>query len=145
VLSEASEMRALIEKEKPPRDFWDIKLVAGGLIDLEFIAQCAVLVGAVEGVRSPSTAETLARLDPAFADAGQRASLLEAYQLYLSLTQMKRLCLTGPLDRKDIPPGLADLLLMATDLPDMRVLEAHLKETSQRVRTIFDRLLRGRG
>ncbi len=35
--------RALIEKEKPPRDLWDIKLIPGGLIDLEFIAQVAVI------------------------------------------------------------------------------------------------------
>ena len=40
-------MRAMIEKEKPPRDLWDLKLVPGGLIDLEFIAQVAVLTGAV--------------------------------------------------------------------------------------------------
>ena len=33
----------MIEKEKPPRDLWDIKLIPGGLIDLEFIAQVAVL------------------------------------------------------------------------------------------------------
>ena len=45
---EAAEMRALIEKEKPPRNFWDIKLVPGGLIDLEFIAQCAVLTGNIQ-------------------------------------------------------------------------------------------------
>ena len=47
--AEAAEMRALIEKEKPPRDIWDVKLVPGGLIDLEFIAQVAVLTGRVEG------------------------------------------------------------------------------------------------
>ena len=39
VMAEAAEMRAMIEKEKPPRDLWDLKLVPGGLIDLEFIAQ----------------------------------------------------------------------------------------------------------
>ena len=42
-------MRALIETEKPPRDRWDIKLIPGGLIDLEFIAQVAVLDGSVSG------------------------------------------------------------------------------------------------
>ncbi len=44
-------MRALIEKEKPPRDLWDIKLIPGGLIDLEFIAQVAVITGQVEAGR----------------------------------------------------------------------------------------------
>jgi len=45
VMAEAREMRALIEEEKPPRDLWDIKLIPGGLIDLEFIAQVATLIG----------------------------------------------------------------------------------------------------
>jgi glutamate-ammonia-ligase adenylyltransferase len=144
VFADAVEMRALIEKEKPPRDFWDLKLVPGGLIDLEFVAQCAVLTGSISGPRSPSTADTLASLDPTFADAQTRGELLDAYQLYLSLTQMLRLCLTGHFDRKDVPPGLADLLLRVTDLPDLAVLGAHLKETARRVRRHFDRLLRER-
>src|SRR5690606_27721377 len=49
VAKDAREMRALIEEEKPPHDAWDLKLVPGGLIDLEFIAQVAVLTGCVAG------------------------------------------------------------------------------------------------
>ena len=62
----------------------------------------------------------------------------------LALTQMIRLCLTGPFEREDVPPGLSDLLLRQTDLPDFGVLEAHLKETAQKVRNHFDRLLRAK-
>jgi glutamate-ammonia-ligase adenylyltransferase len=145
VMKEAREMRALIEEEKPPRDLWDIKLIPGGLIDLEFIAQVATLTGNVEGaVRGTSTAATLARLAPGFADGQVRQELTQAWSLYLALTQMIRLCLVNAFDRKDVPPGLADLLLAATDLPDFGVLEAHLKETSQKVRKHFDLLLRGK-
>ncbi len=141
-LTEAAEMRALIEREKPPRDSWDIKLVPGGLIDLEFIAQCAVLTDNIQpgGMRVTSTADTLAHLAPDFADAQTRQELSDAYQLYVSLTQMIRLCLTGPFDRKDVPPGLADLLIGITELPDIGVLEAHVKETAQTVRRHFNRL-----
>jgi glutamate-ammonia-ligase adenylyltransferase len=144
VFREAAEMRALIEKEKPPRNFWDLKLVPGGLIDLEFIAQSAVLTGntVAEGGRLTGTAGLLNRLSPDFADAQARQELCDADALYLSLTQMIRLCLTGPFDRKEAPPGLTDLLLRATDLPDIGVLEAHVKETAQRVRKHFGRLLR---
>lgn len=143
VRAEASEMRALIEKEKSPRDLWDIKLISGGLIDLEFIAQVAVITGQVEGGRRvTATGEILAHLSPDFAEADVRQQLCEAYQLYLALTQMTRLCLTGAFERDDVPPGLSDLLLAVTDLPDFGVLEAHLKETSQKVRKDFDLLLR---
>ncbi|RVB19320.1 bifunctional [glutamine synthetase] adenylyltransferase/[glutamine synthetase]-adenylyl-L-tyrosine phosphorylase, partial [Mesorhizobium sp. M7A.F.Ca.CA.002.10.1.1] len=143
VMAEASEMRAMIEKEKPPRDLWDIKLIPGGLIDLEFIAQVAVITGQVgAGPRVTGTAEILSRLSPGFANAGARQELFDAYALYLALTQMTRLCLTGAFERDDVPPGLSDLLLAVTDLPDFGVLEAHLKETSQKVRKDFDLLLR---
>jgi glutamate-ammonia-ligase adenylyltransferase len=145
VLKEAADMRRLIEEEKPPRDMWDIKLIPGGLIDLEFIAQCAVLTGNVEGDRVTGTAEVLARLSPAFADAQTRQELCDADALYAALTQMIRLCLTGPFERKEAPPGLIDLLMGATDLPDIGVLEAHVKETAQRVRSHFGRLLRAGG
>jgi len=143
VKAEAADMRALIEKEKPPRDLWDIKLIPGGLIDLEFIAQVAVITGNLEaGRRVTATAEVLARLGPGFAAADIRQQLSDAYRLYLALTQMIRLCLTGEFQRDDVPPGLSDLLLAVTDLPDFGVLEAHLKETSRKVRSDFDLLLR---
>jgi glutamate-ammonia-ligase adenylyltransferase len=146
VKAEASDMRALIEKEKPPRDLWDIKLIPGGLIDLEFIAQVATITGNVEpGRRVTATADILARLGPGFAAADIRNELGEAYRLYLALTQMIRLCLTGEFHRDDVPPGLSDLLLAVTDLPDFAVLEAHLKDTSRKVRQDFDRLLRAGG
>ncbi len=145
VAAEARDMRALIEEEKPPRDLWDIKLIPGGLIDLEFAAQVATLTGGLDGVaHDASTGGRLAHLAPSFADAQVRQELVDAWSLYLALTQMIRLCLTGTFDRKDVPPGLADLLLAATDLPDFGVLEAHLKETSQKVRKDFDLLLRGK-
>ncbi|RVC44869.1 MAG: bifunctional [glutamine synthetase] adenylyltransferase/[glutamine synthetase]-adenylyl-L-tyrosine phosphorylase [Mesorhizobium sp.] len=145
VMADASEMRAMIEKEKPPRDPWDIKLIPGGLIDLEFIAQVAVLTGHVAaGRRVTATADILARLAPDFAGADVRQQLCDAYALYLALTQMIRLCLTGEIQRDDVPPGLSDLLLAVTDVPDFAVLEAHLKETSPKVRQDFDLLLRAK-
>ena len=134
-------MRAMIEKEKPPRDLWDIKLVPGGLIDLEFIAQVAVLCGQLRDDRATGTAKTLARLSSDFADSQTKHDLTDAYALYQALTQMIRLCLNGPFEKEDSPPGLVDLLLAATDLPDIEVLEAHLKETAAKVRGHFDRLL----
>jgi glutamate-ammonia-ligase adenylyltransferase len=138
----AAEMRALIAEEKPPRDIWDIKLIRGGLIDLEFIAQVATLVGSIEGeVRATGTADALARLDPKFADPTVRQELVDAHTLLFGLSQIIRLCLTGPFDRNDVPPGLADLLLRNTDLPDLAVLEAHIQETSQRVAAHFDALV----
>ncbi|MVA99904.1 bifunctional [glutamine synthetase] adenylyltransferase/[glutamine synthetase]-adenylyl-L-tyrosine phosphorylase [Nitratireductor sp. CAU 1489] len=143
VFDDAREMRSLIEDEKPPRGLWDLKLVPGGLIDLEFIAQAAVLTGGLAGERSTATAELLARLAPDFCAPQMRDELVEAFGLFMGLTQVARLCLTGEIDPDDMPPGLADLMLRNTDLPDLKVLEAHIEETSQRVRKHFDALFRG--
>ena len=73
-----------------------------------------------------------------------REDLTDAFSLYMALTQMIRLCLPGPFERDDVPPGLSDLLLRITDLPEFGVLEAHLKETSRKVRSRFDLLLRAK-
>ncbi|WP_127524405.1 bifunctional [glutamine synthetase] adenylyltransferase/[glutamine synthetase]-adenylyl-L-tyrosine phosphorylase [Mesorhizobium sp. Z1-4] len=145
IRQEAAEMRKLIAEEKPPRDNWDIKLIAGGLIDLEFVAQVATLTGQVGTEhRQPSTIETLSRLRESFADAQTRADLVAAHNLYTTLSQIIRICLTGPLEPEDVPPGLADLMLASTDLPDMAVLQSHVEETSRKVDIHFGRLLRGK-
>lgn len=138
VAADAAEMRDLIEEEKPPRNRFDLKLAAGGLIDLEFIAQTAVLT-AGKGRLSPATVDNLALAD---CDAQAQEELRSAFNLYQSLTQVMRLCLTGPFDPKDTPPGFVDLMLGVADLPDLGVLSAHLEETQQRVRKVFDALLR---
>jgi glutamate-ammonia-ligase adenylyltransferase len=145
IAREAAEMRELIGEEKPPRDGWDLKLIPGGLIDLEFVAQYAVLTRQAAGnTPMTGTSEVLAHLVPSLADAQRRQELVDSHHLYSALTQIIRLCLTGPFERDDAPPGLCDLLLGVTDLPDFAVLEAHVKETSRKVREIFDLLLRAK-
>lgn len=145
VRREAFEMRKLIEEEKPPRDLWDIKLIPGGLIDLEFIAQVAVITGQFEGAPGMTgTADILGHLSSNYASSQMSQELGQAYAFYLALSQMTRLCLTGALDRNDVPPGLSDLLLAVTDLPDFSVLEAHLNDTSVQVRKSFDQLFNGK-
>ena len=147
VRADAVEMRGVIDTEKPPRNLWDIKLIPGGLIDLEFVAQVAALTGKAPcrtpGEERPTgTLETLSRLAPDFCGREKRDQLVAAYRLYAALTQIIRLCLDGPFEKEDVPPGLADLLIVATGLPDFGVLEAHLKETSRKIREDFDLLLR---
>ncbi|MGB3500351.1 MAG: bifunctional [glutamine synthetase] adenylyltransferase/[glutamine synthetase]-adenylyl-L-tyrosine phosphorylase [Mesorhizobium sp.] len=144
VASEARKMRALIGEEKPPKDIWDLKLIPGGLIDLEFLAQVAVLTGNSSlPTRSTSTAEVLAHLAHGFAEPHVGADLTRAHNLYMLLTQIIRLCLDGSFDPKDVPPGLADILARQTDMPDLSVLEADIKETSRGVRKTFDAILAG--
>ena len=52
-------MRRAIALEKGEDEIWDLKLAAGGLVDIDFIAQYLQLVHAADKARDPQ------RLDPA--------------------------------------------------------------------------------
>ncbi|CAN0653425.1 Glutamine synthetase adenylyl-L-tyrosine phosphorylase / Glutamine synthetase adenylyl transferase [Nitratireductor aquimarinus] len=143
IRGEAAEMRRLLEEEKPARDIWDLKLVPGGLIDLEFIAQVAALTGNIEeqGEEATATGEVLSALSEGFCPPQVRQELVDAHALYMTLTQTTRLCLEGGFDPDEAPPGFADLLLRQTDLPELPVLAAHVEETAGRVRRHFEALI----
>src|SRR5690606_18800150 len=81
VLEEACRMRDLIAEEKPPANGWDLKLIAGGIIDLEFIAQTAILTGAAAIAGSGETGAVLARLDPDRVPPQMRTELVSAHRL----------------------------------------------------------------
>src|SRR4029077_3990971 len=61
IAGDVVEMRAAIAKEKGDRERWDLKYAAGGLIDLEFIAQYLQLVHAhrLPEILDTSTARVL--------------------------------------------------------------------------------------
>jgi glutamate-ammonia-ligase adenylyltransferase len=144
IAGDVAEMRAAIAAEKGDSERWDLKYVAGGLIDLEFIAQYLQLVHAHEkpDILDTSTARALdkaARLGLLSADDAD--VLRPAVRLYQNLTQILRLCLSGPLDPKSAGSGLLSLLARAADVPDFGTLEAHLAETQAKVRASFVRIL----
>ena len=121
-------MRAAIAKEKGDRERWDLKYAAGGLIDIEFIAQYLQLVhaAALPDILDTSTARVLDKAWQLGVLAVEDAEVLRpAVQLYHDLTQILRLCLPGPFDPKAAGPGLLRLLARAADVPDFATLEAH--------------------
>ncbi|MEJ0076044.1 MAG: bifunctional [glutamine synthetase] adenylyltransferase/[glutamine synthetase]-adenylyl-L-tyrosine phosphorylase [Alphaproteobacteria bacterium] len=144
IAGDVVEMRAAIATEKGDSERWNLKYVAGGLVDLEFIAQYLQLVHAHDRpeILDPSTARALdkaARLGLLSADEAD--VLRPAVRLYQNLTQILRLCLPGPFDPKSAGAGLLSLLARAADVPDFATLEAHLKETQAKVRASFVRIL----
>ena len=57
--------------------------------------------------------------------AAEDAEVLRpAVRLYHNLTQILRLCLSGPFDPKTAAPGLLGLLARAADVPDFATLDA---------------------
>lgn len=140
--ADISEMRGMIEQEKPSKGPYDFKLMPGGLIDLEFIAQGAVLSGQFTGPRSTSTEAVLhAMNDPGLA-ASRRKLLVEAHQLFSSMTQILRLCLNSDPEGEELGVTLFDIMRRAVDMPDSKTLKAHIENTAGQVREIFDLLYR---
>jgi len=140
------DMRERIHKEKGSDDLWELKVVRGGLVDVEFCAQYLQLAHAHKhpGILNQNTAAALAAARKAGVLKKADAEILEpACALYHALTQILRLCLTGPFIPEEAPRGLAGLLCRAADMPDMARLELHLKDTQEQVRAVFDRLLAG--
>ena len=144
IVGDVVEMRTAIATEKGDSDRWNLKYAAGGLIDLEFIAQYLQLVHAAEKpeILDTSTARALDKAARLGVLSAEDADVLRpAARLYQNLTQILRLCLSGPFDPKSAGPGLLSLLARAGDVPDFTTLEAHLAETQARVRASFVRIL----
>ncbi|HZP70609.1 MAG TPA: bifunctional [glutamine synthetase] adenylyltransferase/[glutamine synthetase]-adenylyl-L-tyrosine phosphorylase [Pseudolabrys sp.] len=144
VAGDVVEMRAAIAKEKGDRARWDLKYAAGGLIDIEFIAQYLQLVYAhrFPEILDTSTVRVLDKARALNVLPVEDAEILRpAVQLYHDLTQILRLCLPGAFDPKNAGPGLLRLLARAADVPDFATLEATLADAQTKVRESFVRIL----
>jgi [glutamine synthetase] adenylyltransferase / [glutamine synthetase]-adenylyl-L-tyrosine phosphorylase len=144
IAQETHAMRALIAREKGDSDPWDLKLVAGGVIDIEFIAQYLELAFAHghPGILDVSTRKVV--------DMGCRAGLLtpeqaevliDAHRLYTDATQFMRLSTSGPFDPTKAAAGVKRRIAAAIGFPDFEAFAAALSETRGRVRTAFEAIL----
>ena len=118
--------------------------LAGGLVDLEFVAQYLQLVYAAKfpDILDTSTARVLDKAWRLGVLATEDAEVLRpAVRLYHDLTQVLRLCLDEPFDAAKAPDGLKSLLARAGDTPDFRHLEAELEAREAEVAALFDRLI----
>ncbi|EJF78312.1 glutamate-ammonia-ligase adenylyltransferase [Bartonella birtlesii LL-WM9] len=136
------EMRTLIEKEKPPKNQWDLKTMSGGIVDLEFITQFALITHVMEFHIGATTADILSQLPNSFLNQPFISDLHHAYGLYTNLSQIIRLCLNDLLDPHEMPPGLSDLLLSNVGEPDLLRAEKLIEETRQSVCSAFTHVMK---
>ncbi len=142
--ADVADMRKRLSSEKGDGNPWDIKFAAGGLIDLEFIAQYLQLVHAHEhpGLLSTSTATVLRNaFEAGLLSDDQWEVLNRATVMQHNLTQLLRLCLTGKFDPADPPRGFANLLARAAVAPDFPALNAELLDVQKGVRAVFEEIV----
>jgi [glutamine synthetase] adenylyltransferase / [glutamine synthetase]-adenylyl-L-tyrosine phosphorylase len=146
VANDVVEMRRAIALEKGEDDVWDLKYAAGGMVDIDFIAQYLQLVHAADkpGILDVSTLHVLdnaARLGVLPQAAAE--VLRPAARLYHDLTQILRLCVTERFKPETAGEDLLRIMARAGDAPDFSSLEARVKETQTDVRRVFRELLEG--
>jgi len=141
---EVRKMRALIAQEKGDRDPWDLKLVKGGLMDIEFVAQYLSL--AFANVRPEildvSTRKVISNAGLAgLLDPEQVATLVEAHRLYTDATQFIRLAIAGPFDPTEAAAGVNRRIAAAASFPDFDAFVAALEEARRAVRQTYEAIL----
>jgi [glutamine synthetase] adenylyltransferase / [glutamine synthetase]-adenylyl-L-tyrosine phosphorylase len=142
IRADAAAMRLRMLRDLPPDGSWDVKLRAGGQIEVEFIAQALQLIHAREAPElcSPTTRVALKRL----ADAGklpeQDAALLtRADHVWRTVQGMLRITV-GRGAREELPDASAHALLRAVgEAVDLDALRATLDDLARQVRAAFVR------
>ncbi|MCH8168824.1 MAG: bifunctional [glutamine synthetase] adenylyltransferase/[glutamine synthetase]-adenylyl-L-tyrosine phosphorylase, partial [Proteobacteria bacterium] len=126
VLDQAREMRAKLlgAHARERRNPWSLKYAAGGLMEIEFLAQTGVLY---HGLACRAAGEAL----PALAESGwigedEAAALAEALALMQRLQQIERVALETPIDPETAGEGLRRAMARACGAKDFAALEARL-------------------
>jgi glutamate-ammonia-ligase adenylyltransferase len=146
IAHDVADMRRAIAQEKGEDDLWDLKNAAGGITDIDFIAQYLQLVHAaarpeildVDTFRVLDNAEQLGVLPRPAAEV-----LRSGARLYHDLTQVLRLCVTGKINPQSAGDDLLRVMARAGDAPDFSSLEARIKETQGEVRRVFRAVVEG--
>ena len=146
IAQETRAMRALIAREKGDSDVWDLKLAAGGLIDIEFIAQYLQLLfahdhPAILDVSTRKVVEEAGRAGLITPD--QAEVLIDAHRLYTDATQFMRLSTSGPFDPAKAAAGVKRRIAAANGFPDFEAFAAALGETRKRARAAFEAIVGG--
>jgi [glutamine synthetase] adenylyltransferase / [glutamine synthetase]-adenylyl-L-tyrosine phosphorylase len=140
IAGDVAEMRRAIALEKGEDDVWDLKYAAGGMVDIDFIAQFLQLVHAADkpNILNVSTQQVLdnaARLGVLPQSAVE--ILRPAARLYHDLTQILRLCVSEKFRPETSGEDLLRVLARAGDAPDFSSLQARLRDTQTEVRRVF--------
>jgi glutamate-ammonia-ligase adenylyltransferase len=128
-------------RDLPPRNAWDVKLRAGGLMELELLVQALLLVHARRPrVLSPNTGTAVANLARIGALPAADAALLdEADRFWRTLQGILRIALGRQIPAA-LPGPVVEKLLHATGAgPDEASLLAAVEAMAAKIRAAFVR------
>ncbi|HWX14533.1 MAG TPA: bifunctional [glutamine synthetase] adenylyltransferase/[glutamine synthetase]-adenylyl-L-tyrosine phosphorylase [Methylocella sp.] len=142
--SDVYAMRRLIAQSKGDEDPWDLKLAAGGLIDIEFLAQYILLrdAHAEPGIASACASTVIERAaERGLLDKEAARLLGSAYHLFTDVMQIQRLTLDPGANPREANEAVKRRLSKAGGQPTLSALESAIGELRTEVRKIFERIL----
>ena len=142
--SDAADMLAKIHDAKPPSHIWDVKTAAGGVVDIEFIAQVLQLqnVGTFPEILLGNTRAALSKaVELELIPSLDGELLVEAHRFYEGLQQLIRMAFDGGESRTDFlqQPGFLPILIRSCELPDIAQIEAQLNTYQSDVADVVKR------
>lgn len=139
-----TEMRQLIADNKGDDDPWDIKVMSGGLIDIEFIAQYCALryTQKAADIHNVNTQMMLRNsIEHGVIPSSSGRLLLEAHEFYSTIMQTLRLAISNEFDPSSTPSGVLRRIAGAVNLPDFKTVEREIGIYRKSVREIFLEIL----
>lgn len=133
--TDAETMRGKIRAEHPGTSVWDLKYASGGMVDIEFEAQCLQLENALE-IPELLQRSTAAVLDRA-ADKGRltkegRDALKAAYAFRQELSVLFSLCLEeGRFNPETAPEEVIQKLCRFCSCPNLGAVENEMRRTAE--------------
>lgn len=119
------DMRLRLAKDRKPFGNWDLKLAEGGLLDIEFVVQQALLQKAASTpkVVKSNTREAIVELERAGAFSTEEAlKLKNAYALQVNLQQALRIATSGKFSEETASEGLKKWLASSVGKDDFSIL-----------------------
>ncbi len=136
VRGDAAAMRTRMLRDLPAHGPWDVKLMPGGQVEVEFIVQTALLL-TPPARPAPTVHVAIDRLAAAGAlDPAQTATLREADRLWRTIQGMLRITV-GARPPDTLPDAAAEALFQATGVVDADAFRARVRDVAARVRAVF--------
>jgi glutamate-ammonia-ligase adenylyltransferase len=132
-IADVVSMRELMARERPPKHDFDLKLVPGGLVDVEFIAQSAQLVaGRIVDRPQGAVPVVLRRMaETGLLPAGERLAAIHG--VYTTVLQVMSAALTDPRNAQPFSEAFRELLAQLANYPDFDRLVADLADMRRTV------------
>lgn len=131
-----ADMRARLRRERAAQGAWDVKLAAGGLVDIEFVAQFGLLSTGGSAAIIPATQDALAQLkSTGWLPSDVADDLIASHAFQSALQQVLRLAVGDAVSEVELPEGLRERLCRAVDAGGFEALvdqlTAHQKRASE--------------